>query len=75
MFVIGGPVNGGKLHGEWPGLEPGQLFEGRDLALTTDYRDLLGRVLGGHLGATDLTTVFPDHRMRAQRMSELLRTV
>ena len=44
MFVIGGDVKGKKVHGKWPGLEPEQLYEGRDLALTTDFR--IG-VLGG----------------------------
>ena len=35
MFVLGGPVKGGKMYGRWPGLQPGQLYEGRDLAVTT----------------------------------------
>ena len=43
MFVMGGGVKGGKVYGKWPGLENEQLYEGRDLALTTDFRDVLGR--------------------------------
>ena len=43
MFVMGGDVKGGKVYGKWPGLEKEQLYEGRDLALTTDFRDVLGR--------------------------------
>ena len=43
MFVMGGGVKGGKVYGKWPGLEREQLYEGRDLALTTDFRDVLGR--------------------------------
>ena len=38
MFVLGGPVRGGHVYGRWPGLEQAQLYEGRDLALTTDFR-------------------------------------
>jgi uncharacterized protein (DUF1501 family) len=42
MFVMGGPVRGGKVYGQWPGLDFSQLYEGRDLALTTDFRRVLG---------------------------------
>jgi len=62
MMVLGGPVQGGKVYGKWPGLEKEQLFEGRDLAVTTDYRDVLGELIGGHLGQTDLGAVFPGYR-------------
>ena len=60
-FVMGGGVRGGKVHGAWPGLSGGRLYEGRDLAVTTDFRDLLGELLVRHLGARDLSTVFPGH--------------
>jgi uncharacterized protein (DUF1501 family) len=60
-FVLGGAVKGGRVHGRWPGLGSGQLYEGRDLALTTDFRDLLGEALTRHLGTTDLARVFPGH--------------
>ena len=60
-FVLGGSVRGGRVHGRWPGLAPSQLYEGRDLAVTTDFRDLLGELLARHLGATDLRSVFPGH--------------
>jgi len=59
MMVIGGPVQGGKVYGKWPGLEKEQLFEGRDLAVTTDYRTVLSELVTGHLGQKDLNTVFP----------------
>jgi uncharacterized protein (DUF1501 family) len=58
-FVLGGPVRGGRVHGRWPGLSPSALYEGRDLALTTDYRDLVAEILTGHLAAKDLKRVFP----------------
>ena len=63
-FVMGGSTAGGRVHGRWPGLEAGQLYEGRDLAVTTDFRDLLGEVLSRHLGARDLRTVFPGYEPR-----------
>jgi uncharacterized protein (DUF1501 family) len=59
MMVIGGSVQGGKVYGKWPGLEKEQLFEGRDLAVTTDYRAVLSELISGHLGQRNLTTVFP----------------
>jgi uncharacterized protein (DUF1501 family) len=62
MMVLGGPVQGGKVYGKWPGLAPEQLNEGRDLAVTTDFRDVLGEVVTGHLGQKDLEPVFPGFK-------------
>ena len=62
MMVLGGPVQGGKIYGQWPGLEKEQLFEGRDLAVTTDFRAVLSELISGHLGQKDLSTVFPNFR-------------
>lgn len=59
MLLIGGSVRGGKVYGDWPGLEPEQLYEGRDLALTTDFRTVLSRALRHHLKADSLAGVFP----------------
>ena len=59
MFVIGGDVKGHKVHGKWPGLEPEQLNEGRDLALTTDFRSVFSEVAFKHLGAAKMEAVFP----------------
>jgi uncharacterized protein (DUF1501 family) len=61
MFVIGGGVRGGKVHGRWPGLAPEQLHEGRDLALTTDFRAVFAEVAGKHLGAARLDRLFPGY--------------
>jgi uncharacterized protein (DUF1501 family) len=61
MFVMGGAVRGGKVYGEWPGLEKEQLYENRDLALTTDFRDVLGELVARHLGNTPLSGVFPGY--------------
>ena len=54
MFVLGGPVRGGRVYGRWPGLDPSQLNEGRDLALTTDFRRVLGEAVSRHLGNAQL---------------------
>jgi uncharacterized protein (DUF1501 family) len=61
MMVMGGPVRGGQIYGEWPGLEPDQLFEKRDLAVTTDFRDVLGELVQGHL-QQPIEQVFPGYR-------------
>ena len=59
MLVLGGSVKGGKVYGRWPGLEEEQLNEGRDLALTTDFRLVLGELLSRNLGARSMELVFP----------------
>ena len=59
MFVLGGPVRGGRVYGRWPGLDQSQLHEGRDLALTTDFRTVVGESVTRHLGNRDLNAVFP----------------
>jgi uncharacterized protein (DUF1501 family) len=61
MLVLGGGVRGGAVHGRWPGLAADQREDGRDLAVTTDFRDLFGEILARHLGARDLAAVFPGH--------------
>ncbi|OFV87903.1 MAG: hypothetical protein A2V74_10280 [Acidobacteria bacterium RBG_16_70_10] len=73
-LVMGGAVQGGKVHGRWPGLAPSALFEGRDLAVTTDFRDLLAELLARHLGARDLGPVFPGHAVAGSRFPGVLRT-
>jgi len=59
MFVLGGPVKGGKVYGRWPGLDQSQLYEGRDLALTTDFRQVIGEAVARHMGNKNLANVFP----------------
>ena len=63
MMIMGGNVQGGKVYGRWPGLDQSQLYEGRDLAVTTDFRSVFSEVLQGHLGPVDTSQVFPgfDH--------------
>ncbi len=59
MLVLGGGVKGGKVYGRWPGLAREQLFEGRDLAVTTDFRTLFSEVAGRHLGVAQPAALFP----------------
>ncbi|CDM65949.1 MAG: DUF1501 domain-containing protein [Pyrinomonas methylaliphatogenes] len=61
MFVIGGATRGGRVYCDWPGLKSDQLNEGRDLALTTDFRDVFGELAQKHLRVTDLRTIFPGY--------------
>jgi uncharacterized protein (DUF1501 family) len=61
MFAFGGGVKGGRVYGDWPGLEPEQLYENRDLNLTTDFRDVLGELVTRQLGNKNMATVFPGY--------------
>jgi uncharacterized protein (DUF1501 family) len=61
MFAFGGDIQGGKVLGEWPGLAEEQLYENRDLNLTTDFRDVLGELVTRHLGNRQLASVFPGY--------------
>jgi uncharacterized protein (DUF1501 family) len=61
MFAMGGPVAGGKVYGQWPGLAQEQLYEARDLALTTDFCDVLSEAVWSHLGNRDIGSVFPNY--------------
>jgi uncharacterized protein (DUF1501 family) len=61
MFVMGGAVKGGRVYSRWPGLDDAQLNQGRDLAVTTDYRSVLGEIIYKHLGDRELAKVFPGY--------------
>ncbi|MDQ2856907.1 MAG: DUF1501 domain-containing protein [Acidobacteriota bacterium] len=61
MFVVGNGVRGGKVYGQWPGLKSDQLYEGRDLNLTNDFRDVFAEIAKRHLGTPNLQTVFPGY--------------
>ena len=62
MFVLGGQVKGGKVYGKWPGLNPEQLYQNRDLAITTDYRQVLAEAVWKNLNARNMNLVFPARR-------------
>jgi uncharacterized protein (DUF1501 family) len=67
MFVMGNSIRGGQVYGKWPGLKSDQLYEGRDLALTTDFRDVFGELATKHLHAPDLKSIFPGYATSASK--------
>jgi uncharacterized protein (DUF1501 family) len=71
MFVLGGPVRGGKVYGRWPGLDQSQLYDGRDLAVTTDFRLVLSEAVSQYLGNHDLKNVFPGFEQPEQFLKVL----
>lgn len=73
MFVLGGSVKGGQVYGKWPGLATEQLYEGRDLALTTDFRDVFGEVAVRHMGASRPDAIFPGFSINPSHFRGLIR--
>jgi uncharacterized protein (DUF1501 family) len=75
MWVMGGPVRGRKIYGRWPGLSPSELYQERDLAVTTDFRDPVATVLKTHMGLQDaqLAKVFPRRPPSSSNVAGLLR--
>jgi uncharacterized protein (DUF1501 family) len=76
MLLLGGQVRGRQVHGTWPGLEASNRYEGRDLAVTTDFRDVFGEVVIGHLGADRAAAarIFPAYGINPARFRGVLRT-
>ena len=72
MFAFGGSVKGGKVYGQWPGLSEHQLYEGRDLALTTDFRDVFAEVAVQHLGVTNPNRIFPGYAVSPEKFRGFL---
>jgi uncharacterized protein (DUF1501 family) len=72
MFVLGGQVKGGKVYGKWPGLQNEQLNEGRDLAITTDFRRVLGEAAYKTLGSRNLDLVFPGGKVETSHFLNIL---
>ncbi|MEO8353154.1 MAG: DUF1501 domain-containing protein [Chthoniobacteraceae bacterium] len=62
MMIMGGGVKGGKVYGKWPGLAPERRYENRDLAVTTDFREVFNELVTKHLAATDTSAVFPGFK-------------
>ncbi|MDQ3813413.1 MAG: DUF1501 domain-containing protein, partial [Armatimonadota bacterium] len=75
FLTLGGNVNGGKVLGQWPGLAPEQLYENRDLAVTTDFRDVFGEIAQKHLhlGVRELAAVFPAYQSAPTKFRGVLR--
>ena len=72
MFVLGGQVKGGQVYGKWPGLANEQLNDGRDLAVTTDFRNVLGEVASKTLGSRNLETIFPGAQLNRESFLNLI---
>jgi uncharacterized protein (DUF1501 family) len=73
FFVLGGDVAGGKVLGQWPGLAPEQLYENRDLQVTTDFRDVFAEVAQKQMGVRDLQAVFPGYDASPAKFRGVLR--
>ena len=71
MLVVGGGVRGGRVYGRWPGLAPDQRYQGRDLAVTTDFRDVFGEVVVHHMGVADPRPIFPAYTIEASKFPGL----
>jgi uncharacterized protein (DUF1501 family) len=71
MMVMGGGVRGGKVYGRWPGLAADHRYDGRDLAVTTDFRDVFGEIVVRHLGVNDPRPIFPGYTSSAQKFPGL----
>ena len=71
MLVIGGNVRGGRVYGRWPGLATEHRYEARDLAVTTDFRDVFAEVVVRHLGIADARSVFPGYAVNPNRFPGL----
>lgn len=72
MFILGNSVKGGKVYADWKGLKPDQLNEGRDLAVTTDFRDVFAEAASKHMGAKDLAKIFPNYAATKDRFRGFL---
>lgn len=73
MFVLGGPVKGGKVYGRWPGLDDHELYQQRDLAITTDFRQVLGEASYRMLSSENLQAVFPGANVQPSQFLNLIR--
>jgi len=71
MIVIGGGVRGGHVYGRWPGLAMANRYEGRDLAVTTDFRDVFAEIVVRHLGIADAGPVFPGYAVSPSKFPGL----
>jgi uncharacterized protein (DUF1501 family) len=72
MFAIGNTVKGGKVYGDYKGLAPDKLYEGRDLDVTTDFRDIFAEAATRHLGSKDLTKIFPNYATNTAKFKGFL---
>jgi len=71
MLVMGGGVRGGHVYGNWPGLAAEKRYEGRDLAVTTDFRDVFGEIVVRHMGVADPKSIFPGYSVQPSKFPGL----
>jgi uncharacterized protein (DUF1501 family) len=71
MLVMGGGVHGGHVYGKWPGLASDKRYEGRDLAVTTDFRDVFGEIVVKHMGVADPKPIFPGYAVQPSKFPGL----
>jgi uncharacterized protein (DUF1501 family) len=71
MIVVGGALRGGRVYGKWPGLSGDERYEGRDLAVTTDFRDVFGEIVVRHLGVSSTTSIFPGYAITERKFPGL----
>jgi uncharacterized protein (DUF1501 family) len=71
MIAIGGGLRGGKVYGRWPGLAVGRRYDGRDLAVTTDFRDVFGEIVVRHLGVDNPQSIFPGYPVQSSKFPGL----
>jgi uncharacterized protein (DUF1501 family) len=64
-------VRGGKVYGRWPGLSIERRYERRDLAITTDFRDVFGEIVVRHMGVRDARSIFPGYDVIAAKFPGL----
>lgn len=74
MFAMGGKVKGGAVLGKWPGLRSENLYEGRDLALTTDFREVFAEIAQNHLGTANMNAIFPGFKVNKENFKGLIKS-
>ncbi|MEZ5347191.1 MAG: DUF1501 domain-containing protein [Pyrinomonadaceae bacterium] len=72
MLVLGNSVKGGSVYGDWKGLKTSELYQGRDLAVTTDFRDVIGEIIYQHLGNKELSGIFPRYSINPSNFKGFL---
>jgi uncharacterized protein (DUF1501 family) len=71
MMAIGGGIRGGRVYGRWPGLAAAQRYDGRDLAVTTDFRDVFGEIVVKHMGVANPQAIFPGYAVQPSKFPGL----
>jgi uncharacterized protein (DUF1501 family) len=76
MWLLGGHLEGGRIHGPWPGLADDRLYQGRDLAVQSDFRDVIAVVLERHLGLSGaaLASILPQRPQATPQLSQLIKS-